>query len=379
MKRWLAVMGAAVMLAGAAEAWRPAGWVYMDHPWVEEPATGDWYWFNVSDEQWVYGFAPADGWRRLADSALAAGWVYVDWPYAQCPADGAWYYLNEADAPWVVNMTTEAWSRLGTPTVPSSMVNISVQERTGMDPDFGAYTLNPAPFRMERHAVTKARWDETHAWALEHGYGFESSGPGKGPEHPVHSVNWHDSVKWCNARSEREGFAPVYYTDEAFTELYRTGQTDTVRVLATAGGYRLPTEEEWEYAARGGEENRRFPWAGSDEIQHARANYFSTTNDPYDTSATRGYHPDYSSGKAPFTSPVGSFAPNGYGLYDMAGNVGAWCFDFYLTFPAGELVRSTRGGASMDDASYLRVGRRRVLDPAEGGITIGIRPVMNGP
>ena len=128
-------------------------------------------------------------------------------------------------------------------------------------------------------------------------------------------------VKWCNARSEKEGLAPCYHTDVARTAVYRTGRVDVTNDMVnwSANGYRLPTEAEWEKAARGGLVGRRFPWG--DQITHSLANYSSDSIYPYDTSPTRGYHPDYQAGGAPYTSPVGNFAANGYGLYDMAGNV----------------------------------------------------------
>ena len=152
------------------------------------------------------------------------------------------------------------------------------------------HTVDVSGVYIGKHEVSWSLWQEVRDWAVLNGYGeLSGKGAGKAGDHPVRNVSWYDVVKWCNAASERVGLEPVYY-DSQGGAVYRSGQA-VPYIDYSKQGYRLPTEAEWEKAARGGPAGMRFPWG--DTISHSNANYNGSTGYDYDTSGS-GYHPDYS-------------------------------------------------------------------------------------
>jgi formylglycine-generating enzyme len=206
-------------------------------------------------------------------------------------------------------------------------------------------------FLIGKYAVTQALWDSVMG-----------SNPSdfKGANRPVECVSWFDVVAFCNKLSKREGLDPAY-----------TINGENVTCNWTAKGYRLPTEAEWEYSARSGQ---RFKYAGSDNVDEV-AWYDDNSGDE--------------------THPVGQKKPNGFGLYDMSGNVWEWVWDrmeydededeivgdsLYpserrrdSTGPDSGSYRVFRGGSWYYIAGDARVSYRNLFDPADRNVDLGFR------
>jgi formylglycine-generating enzyme required for sulfatase activity len=161
--------------------------------------------------------------------------------------------------------------------------------------------------------------------------------PGQSGDVPVVECSWFEAIGFCNALSEREGLTPAY---DALT-----GGWDR-----TAEGYRLPTEAEWEYACRAGTSGPRY--GDLDEIAWYRGNSGDRLHE------------------------VAGKRPNGFGLYDMLGNVWEWCWDVYDAEVYGE-YRVLRGGGWFDEHWSCRASVRRRSHPEFRTDDVGFRPARN--
>jgi sulfatase modifying factor 1 len=196
------------------------------------------------------------------------------------------------------------------------------------------------PFYIAKYTVTFNEYDKFYHDNLGTGIRKpDDEGLGRG-NRPV-EVTWCDAVAYCNWLSEKEGLPPCY-----------NGKGKMTRCDFSANGYRLPTEAEWEYAARGGTKTRGYTYAGSDN--------------PDDVA----WYADNSGGQI---HPVGQKQPNELGLYDMSGNIWEWCWDwyaedYYASSPANDpegpalgpdtSLRVKRGGRADLDADSIRATYR---------------------
>lgn len=196
-------------------------------------------------------------------------------------------------------------------------------------------------------------------------------------DHPVERVTWFNAIEYCNRRSIQEGFTPCYSYSTFGTNPadwpsgWNTNPNNHTNVSCnwTANGYRLPTEMEWMYAARGGNRTHNYSYSGSNDVD-AVAWYYENSGD--------------------LTHKVGTKAANELGLYDMSGNVWEWVWDIYgyyypndsQTNPTGASsgsYRVVRGGGWDSNANYCTVSRRSDGYATDGNFLKGFRCVRSSP
>ena len=197
--------------------------------------------------------------------------------------------------------------------------------------DFKMVSIPDKKIAMLNVEVTQALYQEVTGDNPSQFYGSDC---------PVENISWHDAIRFCNRLSKKNGLKKAYIISEE----------NEVTWDKTANGFRLPTEGEWEYAAKGGE---NYKYAGSDDLEDV------------------AWYRNNSGGK---THPVAQLDPNGFGLYDMTGNVSEWCWGVN---PHNSKSRYIRGGCWYDKASYCELSYRYWGSNGNGEGNIGFRIVRN--
>ena len=238
------------------------------------------------------------------------------------------------------------------PAVPWNMVYVPTGTFImGNTHDPGGYPYDASPlhsvtlpsYLIGKYEVTQSQWQSMMGTNPSVTYGY-------GPNYPVNNVSWYGAVKYCNTRSIAEGLTPVYTiagttNPSSWGAIPTTWNSTWDAAICNwdANGYRLPTEAEWEFAARGGTNEPDFTYSGSWDVWTVA--WYSGNNTPYGP------------------KQVGTKAPNGLGIYDMSGNVHEWCWDWYgpysaspSYFPTGPAAASgygrvRRGGTWIDGLS----------------------------
>lgn len=221
-------------------------------------------------------------------------------------------------------------------------------------------------FYIGRYEITQKEWIEVMG-----------SNPSnfKDDNLPVEMVSWYDCIEYCNKRSIKEGLKSYYNIDKNKKDPNNTSEYDnlkwTVTINEGANGYRLPTEVEWEYAARGGQKKKSYTYSGSNNIDEV-AWFWQNSGDKVLTGYWNYQTIENNHCK---TKPVGSKAPNELGLYDMSGNVREWCWDWYGEYLVNNngTDRVCRGGGWLGGDFVCESTHRSFMVPDRKGRDLGLR------
>ena len=247
-------------------------------------------------------------------------------------------------------------------------------------------TVTLSDFYMCDHEVTQTEYKAVMGSNPSY---FDGTSGGKATpagetqgDRPVETVSWYDAIAYCNKRSAKEGLGCVYtisgISDWKNFDCTTIPTTDNATWNAatcnmSANGYRLPTEAEWEYAARNGSELSTNSWSGTNTESELKNYAWYYVNSG--TNVSSGYK----------THAVKTKTKNGLGIYDMSGNVWELCWDLYgditsSTNPLGVQTGETRvhrGGAYDKNEDDCSVARRNFCYPNDSGEYTGFRVVRS--
>lgn len=292
----------------------------------------------------------------------------------------------DAGADWAGQFSSSVRVQVTATDVPSGMALIPAGSFTmgdsfteGSTSERPTHSVTVSAFFMDRYEVTKAKWDEVRDWGLNNGYTDLPAGGGVAANHPVQTVSWHAVAKWCNARSQKDGLTPCYTVGGA---TYKTGSS-APDCNWSASGYRLPTEAEWEKAARGYYQ-RIYPW-GNEAPDCLHVNYDVNGG----SSGVGCSAVEVGRGTWVVGFLVSRAGDSPFGLKDMAGNVSEWVRDYYgdtfyrtcpgvckdpLNTDSVSGYRVIRGGGFLDvDAEHMRVVYRDRREWWNRSIDLGFR------
>jgi TPR repeat protein len=311
-------------------------------------------WFRKAAEQgnvyaqYALGLCYYKGQGVVKDLSQATRWTKEAAEQGYQQAKALFEEIKKSAAPdWMVK-------------VDGGTFNMGATEEQGddaRDVEKPVHQVTLSDFYIGKYEVTQALWKKTMGTNPSYFKGNDDL--------PVEGVSWYDCIRFCNALSKSMGYTECY--DIEYSKDNNGHENSTVTLLnGGRGGFRLPTEAEWEYAARGGNKSKGYKYSGSNNVGDV-AWYSDNSDDDK-------------------THPVGEKSSNELGLYDMSGNVWEWCWDWYGDYssdsqdnpvgPDNGSVRVLRGGNWFYPSRGCRLSFRLNYSPLNDISFMGFRPVF---